>query len=383
MRRVIVLNGPNLDLLGIREPEIYGRTSLADLADTVRTWGRELGFDVEHFQSNHEGELVERVHDAARRFEGILINPGALTHYSYSLHDALTAVEVPAVEVHISNLRAREPWRRHSVISPACVASIYGRGIPGYRWALLHLRNRVATPVETHRYGDSPDQTMDVRRPPSARSTAPLAVVVHGGLWRREWTSDTTETWAVELTRRGWITANVEYRRLGTGGGWPESFADAAAAFSAATALAGVEPEELHAIGHSAGATMALWLAGQAGSTRPMKVTSVAGITDLVRARAERLGDGAVALIEGRRSPGPDESSPRHRLPLGVGVTLVSCLEDTLVDRSYATDYATAARQAGDEVELIELEATHGAVLDPLEPAQKAVIESLAGLEHP
>ena len=383
MRRVLVLNGPNLDLLGVREPEIYGRASLADLADSVRTWGRELGIDVEHFQSNHEGELVERVHDAAQRFEGIIINAGALTHYSYSLNDALAAVEVPAVEVHISNIKARESWRRHSVISPACIASIYGRGIPGYRWALLHLRNREATTVETYRYGQNPDQTMDVRRPASAGSAAPLAVVVHGGLWRREWTSDTTETWAVELTRRGWITANIEYRRLGAGGGWPESFADAAAAFGAATALPDVDVDELHIIGHSAGATMALWLAGQAGSVQPTKVTSVAGITDLVRARDEGLGDGAVARIEGRRSPRPEESSPRHRLPLGVGVTLVSCLEDTLVDRSYATDYATAARRAGDQVELVELETTHGAVLDPLEPAQAAVIEGLAGLEHP
>jgi 3-dehydroquinate dehydratase-2 len=382
MRRVLVLNGPNLDLLGVREPEIYGRTSLATLVDTVSTWGRELGFDVEHFQSNHEGELVERVHDAAQRFDGMVINAGALTHYSFSLHDALAAVEVPAVEVHISNIRAREPWRRHSVISAACVASIYGRGIPGYRWALLHLRNRGATSVETHRYGENPDQKMDVRRPTSPGFPAPLAVVVHGGLWRREWTSDTTEAWAVELTSRGWVTANIEYRRLGTGGGWPESFADVTAAFGAAAALPGVDRRHLHAIGHSAGATMALWSAGQTGSVRPTKVTSVAGITDLVRARAEGLGEGTVASIEGKRRPRPEESSPRHRLPIGVEVTLVSCLDDTLVDPSYATDYATAGRQAGDRVELIELETTHGAVLDPLDPALGAVMGGLAGSEH-
>jgi 3-dehydroquinate dehydratase type II len=382
MRRVLILNGPNLDLLGVREPEIYGRTSLATLADTVRTWGRELGFDVEHFQSNHEGELVERVHDTAQRFDGIVINAGALTHYSFSLHDALAAVEVPAVEVHISNIRARESWRRHSVISAACVASIYGRGIPGYRWALLRLRNRDATPVETHRYGDSPEQKMDVRRPGSP-GPAPLAVVVHGGLWRQEWASDTTETWAVELARRGWITANIEYRRLGSGGGWPESFVDVTTAFGAAAAMPGVDPEKLHVIGHSAGATMALWLSGQTGAVRPTKVTSVAGITDLVRARAERLGDGAIASIEGRRRPRPEESSPRHRLPTGVEVTLVSCLDDSLVDPSYATDYASAARQAGDRVKLVELESTHSAVLDPLEPALGTVIEDVADLQHP
>ncbi len=382
MRRVLVLNGPNLDLLGVREPEIYGRTSLAALADTVWTWGRELGFDVEHFQSNHEGELVERVHDAAQRFDGIVLNAGALTHYSFALHDALAAVEVPAIEVHISNVRAREPWRRRSVISAACVASIYGRGIPGYRWALLHLRNRDATPIETIPYGEKRDQKIDVRRPTSPGPPAPLAVIVHGGLWRQEWTSDTTETWAVELTRRGWITANVEYRRLGSGGGWPESFVDVTAAFGVAATLPGVDPQRLYAIGHSAGATMALWSAGQTGAVRPTNVTSVAGITDLVRARAEGLGDGAVASIEGRRRPRPEEASPRHRLPTGVAVTLVSCLADTLVDPSYATDYAFAAHQAGDEVELFELETTHGAVLDPLEPALGAVIDGLARSQH-
>jgi 3-dehydroquinate dehydratase-2 len=379
MHSVLVLNGPNLDLLGVREPHIYGRTSLADLADTVRGWGRELGFDVVHFQSNHEGELIEQIHDAVRRFEGIVINAGALTHSSYSLHDALAAVEVPTVEVHISNIRAREPWRRHSVISAACVASIYGRGIPGYRWALLHLRNRSAGAVEMHQYGKYPDQTMDVRRPSPSDSPAPLGVIVHGGLWRQEWTRDTTETWAVELARRGWITVNIEYRRLGGGGGWPESFADASAAFEAAAQLPGVDARQLHAIGHSAGATMALWLAGQNESVRPTEVTSVAGITDLVRARAEGLGEGTVARIEGRRSPRPEESSPRHRLPIGVGVTLISCLEDALVDRSYATEYEAAALQAGDRVKLIDLESTHGAVLDPREPALAAVIESLAG----
>jgi len=379
MSRVLVLNGPNLDLLGVREPEVYGRTSLSDLSDTIRGWGRELGFDIEHIQTNHEGELVERIHDARQRFEGVVINAGALTHYSYSIHDALASVEVPTVEVHISNIRTRERWRQHSVIGPACVASIYGRGLPGYRWALLHLRNRAATATEVHHYGKHLDQRMDVRRPTPSDSAAPLAVIIHGGLWRQEWTSDTTETWAVELTRRGWITANIEYRRLGSGGGWPESFGDVAAAFTAASRLEGVDQNQLHAIGHSAGATMALWLAGQEISVRPTKVTSVAGITDLVRARSEDLGDGTIVRLEGRRRPQPEHHSPRHRVPIGVDAIIFSCLNDTLIDRSYSADYVAAAREAGDRVELIELDATHGAVLDPLQPALAAVIGTLAG----
>lgn len=377
MRRVLVLNGPNLDLLGVREPEVYGRTSLAEMADTVRSWGHQLGFEVEHFQSNHEGELVERIHDSRDRFDGLIINGGALTHYSYSLHDALAAVEVPAVEVHISNVREREPWRRHSVISAACVASIYGRGIPGYRWALIHLRNRAAWQVESLRYGYFPDQTIDVRRPDLGSEPAPLAVILHGGLWRHEWGLDTTETWAVELTRRGWMTGNVEYRRLGRGGGWPQSFADAVAAVTVASGLEGVDTDRLHLLGHSAGATMALWVAGEELPVHPTSVISVAGITDLIRAGAEGLGDSTVTRLLGHRRPRAEEFSPRHRLPTGVVTKLISCRQDTLVDGLYASEYTTAASQAGDEVIGVEIDATHGAVLDPLDPALASVLESI------
>ncbi len=136
---VLVLNGPNLNLLGTRRPEVYGETTLRDLEDRCRRWGRELGLTVESFQSNHEGELIDRIHEALGRFDGIVFNPGALTHYSYALHDAIEAVEIPTIEVHISDISSREEWRAHSVISPVATRTISGEGLDGYRMALEAL----------------------------------------------------------------------------------------------------------------------------------------------------------------------------------------------------------------------------------------------------
>lgn len=140
MRTVVIINGPNLNLLGTREPEIYGTTTLPELEELCRNWGAEIGMAVRSFQSNHEGELIDRVHEAVGYSQGIVINPGALTHYSYALHDAIASVDVPTVEVHISDIDNREEWRRESVIRPVCVATITGEGIEGYRTALRKLR---------------------------------------------------------------------------------------------------------------------------------------------------------------------------------------------------------------------------------------------------
>lgn len=137
---VLVVNGPNLNLLGTRRPEIYGTTTLRELEDQCRRWGRDLGATVTTFQSNHEGALIDAIHDAIGRYDGIVLNPGALTHYSYALHDAIESVPVPVVEVHISDLAMREEeWRRTSVVSAVCETTIGGRGIDGYRDAIALL----------------------------------------------------------------------------------------------------------------------------------------------------------------------------------------------------------------------------------------------------
>lgn len=137
--RILVLNGPNLNLLGTRRPEVYGETTLAELETRCRNWGRELGCEVETAQSNHEGVLIDLLHDAVGRYDAVVCNPGALTHYSYALRDAIEAIGIPTVEVHISDINAREAWRATSVIADVCVASIAGEGIDGYRRALTRL----------------------------------------------------------------------------------------------------------------------------------------------------------------------------------------------------------------------------------------------------
>jgi 3-dehydroquinate dehydratase-2 len=134
--QVLVLNGPNLNLLGSREPEIYGTTTLRELEDKCRRWGKALRLTVTTAQSNHEGDLIEHLHNARGRYGGVVFNPGAYSHYSYALHDAIVAIELPVVEVHISDIAKREEWRRTSVVSPACLATINGKGVDGYQAAL-------------------------------------------------------------------------------------------------------------------------------------------------------------------------------------------------------------------------------------------------------
>lgn len=140
---VLVINGPNLNLLGVRRPDIYGSTTLAELEDLCRVWGADLGMQVSTFQSNAEGAIIDRLHQARQDADGVIINPAAYTHYSYAIYDALEAIGLPVVEVHISDITKREPWRRQSVVAPACLTTISGRGIDGYRDALHHLHDHL------------------------------------------------------------------------------------------------------------------------------------------------------------------------------------------------------------------------------------------------
>jgi 3-dehydroquinate dehydratase-2 len=134
--RVLLLNGPNLDMLGIREPEVYGTATLDDHVARARATADKVGLEVEHLQSNHEGELVDAIRNARGRCAAIIINAGALTHYAWSLHDALAAYDGVVVEVHISNPYARESWRNTSVVTPVAKGSICGFGGLGYEMAV-------------------------------------------------------------------------------------------------------------------------------------------------------------------------------------------------------------------------------------------------------
>jgi len=129
---ILLVNGPNLNLLGEREPELYGRTTLPEIEKLVRDACAEWNVQVKAFQSNHEGALIDFIQEHRKSARGIIVNPGAYTHTSYALHDCLKSVPVPAVEVHLSNIHAREPFRRTSVVAPACRGQISGLGMRGY-----------------------------------------------------------------------------------------------------------------------------------------------------------------------------------------------------------------------------------------------------------
>ena len=142
--KILVINGPNLNMLGIREPDIYGKQTFAELLNLLNQWATEENVELEQFQSNHEGALVDKIQAAYGIFDGIVINPAAYTHTSVAILDALKAVGIPAVEVHISNVDTREPFRQISYAGLACVKTIKGQGFDGYRQAILYLKGYLA-----------------------------------------------------------------------------------------------------------------------------------------------------------------------------------------------------------------------------------------------
>ncbi len=137
--KLLVINGPNLNLLGKREPEHYGTANYRALVETIRRCAAEAGVRVKTVQTNHEGTIVDSIQNAANKYDGIVINPAAYTHTSIAIYDALKAVGLPAVEVHLSDIQSREAFRHHSYISPACLVTIAGKGFEGYREGILFL----------------------------------------------------------------------------------------------------------------------------------------------------------------------------------------------------------------------------------------------------
>ncbi len=146
--RFLIINGPNLNLLGIREPDVYGRKSYDDLCAYIRQEAQQMGIDIEFYQSNHEGALIDRIHSAMGIFDGIVLNAGAYTHYSYALHDAIASIPVPVAEVHISDIDAREDFRKISVIRPACACFVSGQGFDSYIIGMRKLISQITSEKE-------------------------------------------------------------------------------------------------------------------------------------------------------------------------------------------------------------------------------------------
>ena len=142
--KILVINGPNINMLGIREPDIYGKQTYNDLLDLLNQIAKELLLDIDHFQSNHEGAIVDMIQEAYGRYEGIVINPAAYTHTSVAILDALKSVGLPTVEVHISDVDSRDEFRRFSYPGLYCEKTIKGQGIDGYRQAIIYLKDKYA-----------------------------------------------------------------------------------------------------------------------------------------------------------------------------------------------------------------------------------------------
>lgn len=140
MKRILVIHGPNINMVGERETGVYGKESFDSVNKQIHHWAEELSLECEIYQSNHEGEIIDKLHDARKHFDGIVLNAGAYTHYSYAIRDAIAAIRIPTVEVHFSNIHAREEFRDRSVIAPACVGQIAGFGKYSYWLALQGLK---------------------------------------------------------------------------------------------------------------------------------------------------------------------------------------------------------------------------------------------------
>ena len=145
--KILIINGVNMNMLGVREPEKYGSITLNDLEKELYAYSFELGIDIDTFQSNHEGEIVEKIHSAIEKFDGIVINAGAYTHTSVAIRDAIASVNIPAVEVHMTNIFSREEFRHHSYLAPVCKGQISGFGINSYKLGLTALKDIIS---ETH-----------------------------------------------------------------------------------------------------------------------------------------------------------------------------------------------------------------------------------------
>jgi acetyl esterase/lipase len=355
---------------------------IADLEHRCARWAAASGVTVEVAPPAGTRELLERLRQADdSAADGVVLERPPPTDAA-ELAETVRAIDVPVVAVTPEYVADRS-----GPLDRACVRVIHGRGPSGVRWALAHLRARVAAPFRVWAYGDSPDQVGDLRIPTAVAEPAPLAVILHGGFWRDEWERDLMDAAAVDLTRRGWITWNVEYRRMGpSGGGWRATLDDARAVVAAIGDLpAPVDASRIVLLGHSAGAQLALYATArlqQSGAdVAPALVAALAPLTDLIAAARDDVGWGSVTDFLGDPDRQPrryGEASPAARLPIGVPQLLVHGLTDRHVPIVLTRAYKRMARAAGDDVEMIEIpDADHFRMIDPGDPAWTTLMSAL------
>lgn len=378
--RILIINGPNLNLLGSREPETYGHATLRTLENQWAEHAARVRVGIATFQSNHEGEIIDTIHAATGRFDGIILNAGALTHYSYSIHDALVAVGIPTVELHISNIYEREEWRHHSVIADATIATIYGRGTVGYTNAIDLLTAHITMPHEIYSYGNGPDDLVDVRTA-HVEGLAPVAVVVHGGFWRDVWKRDTMAPLCAAVAQLGWSTVNVEYARGRDS--FPQAINDVERALEWVRENADAyrfDTSRIVVIGHSAGGYLALKMAHSDPALAG--VIGLAPVTDLSALSAARPDDDpAEAFLGCTSDTDPDvwEKASLRGKPL-VPVHLIHGADDVVVSPSHTVDYVDKYSDVASQSMIDDV--GHMGIIDPLCNGLDAIYESLRVLSE-
>jgi 3-dehydroquinate dehydratase-2 len=378
--RILIINGPNLNLLGSREPEIYGSDTLRGLEHEWARHAARVRVGIATYQSNHEGAIIDAIQGASGRFDGIILNAGALSHYSYAIYDALVAIGIPAVEVHISNIYEREEWRHKSVTGEAAIATIYGRGTVGYVNAIDLLTAHITMPHEICTYGDGRDDLIDVRRA-DVDGPAPVAVVVHGGFWRDVWKRDITAPLCAAITQLGWSTVNVEYTRGPRS--FPRAIEDVARAISWVRDHAedyNFDTSRIVVIGHSAGGYLALKAAHRDADIAG--VIALAAVTDLTAISAARPDDDPAAAFVGGTQEA--DAAPWNTAALSgealVPVHLIHGTADETVDPSHSSDYADAHPESATYTSIEQLD--HMGIVDPLRDGLDAIYAALKELSE-
>lgn len=334
--RVLVINGPNLD-------------PLSDLDSKLHHWGNRMGVTVETRQSDDQTEIVGWMCEYAG--QGIVVNPGGLTDTS-DVARAISGVVAPVVEVHPGMVEI-------PLFRDVSDRTIYGRGVSVYRDAMRHLVNRAAMPFETVSYGAHPDNVGDLRG-----DGGDLVVLVHGGLWRQEYERDTTEGLAVDLANRGYRTWNLEYRRLGDGGGWPGSGDDILTALDAIPDL-DFEARRVTVVGHSAGSYLLMWASGRASVDVGLHV-ALGPLLDLEAAvESGDVGAGECATLL-------DGGAPRV-IPGEVTTVLVHGDADQIVPVQRSIDFSKRH-----DLDHHHTPSDHFSLLDPTRAEWEWVVRRLA-----